>query len=301
MLPAVLGFIVGVVLGSFSQATAGRVIFGKSLRGRSYCLQCQHKLHWYDLFPVLSFLLLSGKCRYCRKRIPLEDFLTEVIVGVLAAILFFTTFSSTQIEIANFSLNLQFLPAVLDLTFKLFTLSVLAIIFIIDLKTGLIPDRITYPAIIISLGYLLASGALKSYIFYQDFLLSPLSKYLMPPESTYLYDNLLRVWTPLLWTSGATVTITVGFILLIILTRGKGMGWGDVKYVLFLGFALGFPNIIPAIFIAFFSGAVVSILLVILKRKSFKGTVPFGPFLSLGAVVSLIYGAQIIGLYLQSF
>ena len=89
------------------------------------------------------------------------------------------------------------------------------------------------------------------------------------------------------------------FIFLILITSGKGMGWGDVKYVLFIGLVLGFPNGIVSIFLSFLIGAVFSLVLIGLGRKSFGQTIPFGPFLSLGAFITLFWGPQLINWYLN--
>ncbi len=299
MIPAVFGFVLGAVLGSFIQATAGRIISGKTLRGRSYCLSCKHTLRWYDLFPVLSYLTLRGRCRYCHKRIPVEDFLVEIIIATVYALLFWV--NVPQSIIYNFQPGLSFTLFLLDLIFKVFITGIFALVFLIDLKSGLIPNVVTYPSTVITIVYLLVSNLVKTLSFYQGFRGSPLAKYLMPPESSYVYDHLLRIWTPLAWTSIAAVTITLIFVLLIVVTKGRGMGWGDVKYVFLLGLALGFPDIIPAIFIAFLSGAVFSLFLILLRKKTFGQTVPFGPFLSLGAIIALLFGTQIIRIYIGIF
>lgn len=299
MMPAVFGFVVGMVFGSFTQATAGRVISGKSLRGRSYCPNCKKSLRWYDLFPVFSFLLLRGKCRNCKKGIPREDLIVEILMGIAYSLLFWSLIPANFLY--NFQLDLQTTFFLSDVIFKSLVVFVLALIFLIDLKSGLIPNRITYPAVAVTIIYLLASAAFKSWVFYQNFLLSPLSKYLMPPQSSYVYDHLVRIWMPLIWSAAAAAAVALSFVLLIIATRGKGMGWGDVKYVFFLGLALGFPNIVPGIFIAFLVGAIFSVGLILFGKKSFGQTVPFGPFLSLGAFIALLWGMQIINRYVGIF
>jgi len=148
--------------------------------------------------------------------------------------------------------------------YTLFVVTILALLFLIDLDTGLLPDVITYPASLAALLYLLVA---------KPYTLTP---------------NLL---------SGAVPALA--FALLIILTRGKGMGWGDVKYVFFLGLVLGFPSIVVAIFLAFLLGAVVGIGLILIGNKKFGQTIPFGPFLSLGAYIALLYGSQLIRFYLS--
>lgn len=300
MLTAAIGFIIGMSLGSFLQAAAGRLVREETIGGRSYCPSCKKQLKWYDLFPVLSYILLRGKCRFCKKRIPLEDFITEVILGIFGALILIislppdlfvlTSFSPSQLGLLSF-----------ELIFKLFVLSILTIVFIVDLKTGLILDKIIFPATIITLLYLISVTASKSYIFYQEILQNPFGKYLMSPHSEYFNTQLIRFWTSL----GVNIFSGIGallfFLILVVITRGKGMGLGDVKFVLFLGLVLGFPNIIVALFLAFSIGAIFSLFLIAFKKKKFGQTIPFGPFLSIGAFIALLYGNQILNWYLNSF
>jgi leader peptidase (prepilin peptidase)/N-methyltransferase len=77
------------------------------------------------------------------------------------------------------------------------------------------------------------------------------------------------------------------------------MGWGDVKYVFFLGLALGYPNLLVGLFLAFLLGAITALILVAFKRKEFGQTIPFGPFLSLGAFIALLWGSKLLDFYLQ--
>jgi leader peptidase (prepilin peptidase) / N-methyltransferase len=102
--------------------------------------------------------------------------------------------------------------------------------------------------------------------------------------------------------SGVLSAIGAGgfFFFLFAVTRGRGMGFGDVIYALLMGFTLGFPGVIVGLYIAFVTGAIVSILLVFLKRKKFRGgTIPFGPFLVFGTFVSLFWGTQITNLFFR--
>ena len=89
------------------------------------------------------------------------------------------------------------------------------------------------------------------------------------------------------------------FYALILVTRGKGMGGGDVKLGGFIGLGLGFPNGIVAIFLAFLLGAAFSIAALILRKKRLGQHIPFGPFLVLGSLIALFWGKQIIDWYLQ--
>lgn len=295
----VLGFVLGTVLGSLAKALADRSTKKVSFWGRSYCDSCKRKLAWYDLFPVFSYLFLKGKCRYCSKKIPLSTLWVEIGLGAVLAYFFIgfipiPLLSQTSFGWSAFSLALELL-------FKVFIVVILTIVLLTDLKTGLIPDRITYPAVVISIIYIVSSFGLKVWVFYQEITSSPFGSYLLPPKSNYFTDVVQRLALGSLgnfvWAVGAALI----FVLLIVVTKGRGMGWGDVKFVFFLGLVLGFPHILVALFLAFFFGAVLSLGLVALKRKNFGQTIPFGPFLSFGAMLALFWGPQILNWYLSSF
>ncbi|RJP46334.1 MAG: prepilin peptidase [Armatimonadetes bacterium] len=296
---AVAGFIFGIILGSFSKAAAGRVVANETIWGRSYCPQCKKTLRWYDLFPVISFLFLKGRCRYCNKAIPKEDFAAEVVIGIIISLLFISVFIPQFWSISTLSLNT--LLIIIEVIFKSFVVVVAAMIFWVDLKSGLIPNIITYPAAVVSFLYLVLISAIKSWSSYQSVIQSTFGQYLLPPYSDFFTDRLWRIWSMLFINFLSGLGAASVFALLIIITRGRGMGWGDVKYAFLLGLILGFPGTVVAIFLAFLFGAVVSLFLISLRKKSFGQTIPFGPFLSLGALSVLLWGENLISWYLNLF
>lgn len=164
-----------------------------------------------------------------------------------------------QIQISNFKLNDFF-----SLLYYFFIVSSLIVIFFTDIKYGIIPDKIVYPSIIIAFLYLILN-----------------INYL-------LLNHLLSAFSAL------------GFFLLIfLLTKGKGMGFGDVKLSFLMGLVLGFPKIISALYLAFLTGALVSFILIICRKKKFFGaTIPFGPFLVIGTITSLFWGEKLIKIIL---
>lgn len=294
----------GIVLGSLAKAIADRSEDKRSFWGRSYCEACKHKLAWYDLFPVFSYLWLKGKCRYCQAKIPLSNLLTELVLGLLVAVLFKLSFPTDEafIKLFNFADWGNFV-LLADFLFKIFIVVVVTIVFWTDFRTGLIFDRIIYPSTIVTVVYLLGANTLRVVYTFEGLSSSnmPFAKYLLPPYNSYLYDYAQRLFLPLFWNAVAGLAIAGVFILLIIVTRGRGMGWGDVKYVFLLGLVLGFPNIGVAVFLAFFVGAIYSLALVALRQRNFGQTIPFGPFLSLGALVALFWGNQILNWYYTHF
>lgn len=258
----ILGFILGIILGSFALALADRSLKNTSILGRSYCPKCKKTLKWYDLIPVFSYLILQGKCRYCNKKIGIEYLLVEIVMGVLIGFLFYQ--SNFQFLVFNFQLTL-----ILDLISKVFFITILIALTLTDLKKTLIPDRIILPSIVIAFGFLVTSAILRM------------------ETASLLYFTL-------------TGSLIGGFFLaLILITKGKGMGGGDVKLGGFIGLVLGFPSGLLAIILAFLTGAIAAIFLIISGKKSFGQSLPFGPFLVLGSLISLFWGPQIINWYLS--
>ena len=284
----------GALLGGFVKALVDRSLEGVPFTGRSYCLSCKSKLKWYDLFPVLSYLLLAGKCRYCKKAIGIEYLLVEVLMGLLVGLIFLDTIPVNFLTV-NFTLSSQI---AIELILKIFVLSIFVAVFLTDLKKGIIPDRITIPAFFITLIFLTLATIYKIYLIYSSLAANPLGKYLLPPHSDYFTRHAILAASPFLTSLLASLILGIFFGALILFTKGRGMGGGDLKLGIFMGLALGFPNSIVALLIAFFTGSIVGIVLLILGKKRFGQTIPFGPFLTIGGVTALFWGQKIADWYL---
>ncbi len=128
-------FIFGLIVGSFLNCVIYRFEIKESfLKGRSYCPKCKHQLNWYDLIPVFSYILLFGKCRYCKKPISLQYPLIELATGLL----FLAVFNPEHM---------------VKTCYLLLITCFLIIIFVYDLKHYIIPDKIVFPAIGVVLIY----------------------------------------------------------------------------------------------------------------------------------------------------
>ena len=260
ILTAFFIFLFGAAIGSFLNVVILRTHAGKSFDGRSECPNCKHQLAVLDLIPILSYLLLSGKCRYCKRKLSFQYPLVELLTAVSFTLVFLSQISSL--------LNPFFL---LTFAFLLFVVSVLIVISVYDLRWGIIPDKIIIPASIAAFLYQLVFNL----ILVQNYKL--------------LIINLALAFG-----------ISVFFFLIILVTRGRGMGGGDFKLSIFIGLALGWPLALVAIFLGFLTGALAAVMLILLGKKSFKQTVPFGPFLALGALLTILVGKEILELYLKS-
>ncbi|MBI4038182.1 prepilin peptidase [Candidatus Daviesbacteria bacterium] len=286
------GFIIGSIIGSLAQALAERSLKKVSFLGRSYCPKCKNAIRWYDLFPVLSYVLLKGRCRFCHQKIGVNYLWVEIFLGLLIAMLFGQSLTNSPPLGNQFKLTIFFY----ELVFKIYFITVLAVVTLTDLKKNLIPDKVMIPAIIITFASLVAVTVYKIWYLYYYLAGDSLGRFLLPPHNDYLKRHIVMIIEPIFWSILLGIGIAGFFLLLIMLTRGKGMGGGDVKLGAFIGLGLGFPLALLAVLLAFLSGAVVAVGLVIMGKKSFGQTIPFGPFLVLGSLTVLFWGNQILKL-----
>ncbi len=256
----IFGFILGACLGSFLNVCIDRLPLGQSLiHPSSHCANCGKKLKAFELIPLVSYLWLKGRCRYCSTDIPRRIFAVELVTGFLLSFISF-----------SYGFGLKFLV----LTFYSCLFLVLAVI---DLEYRLILNKIVYPAI--GIGLILAP--FWSNLGFSRALLG---------ENTMLYALL---------NSLIGGTIFAAPLLLIALFYKNGMGWGDVKMAGLIGLATGFPSVLVAMFIAFLSGGLTALFLLLFHLKGRREVIPFAPFLSLGAFVTLLWGQDLIIWYLE--
>lgn len=296
ILVVIIGFVLGAILGSFVKVLADRSLTGKVFTGRSYCPNCKHTLAWYDLFPIFSYIFLKGKCRYCGTKIGIEYLLVEVVMGILIGLVFWQSF---QFSVDSLQLNFQFSIILLELVLKTFFIIILVVLFITDLKEMFIPDRIVLPAIVIAVISLFVITLYKIGYLYYYLSQSTVGRLLLPPHNEYFQRYAIVTAQPFIY--GILMGLVIGgfFLSLIIVTRGKGMGGGDVKLGAFMGIMLGFPNALFALILSFLTGAIFSVGLIILGKKHFGQTIPFGPFLVLGSLIMLFWGGPIVDWYLK--
>jgi leader peptidase (prepilin peptidase)/N-methyltransferase len=246
---SIVSIILGTLIGSFLNVCILRLPKEESIIiPGSHCPRCQHPIKFYDNIPVISYILLRGRCRYCQGSISLQYPLIEGITAL-----------------SSFLLFIKFGPSLSYIFYFLFV-SALIVITVIDLYHQIIPDVISIPGI--------GVGLLGS---------------LIVPDITF-FNSLIGV----LVGGGSLFLIATLYQWLF---KREGMGGGDVKLLAMIGGFLGWKSVILTIVLSSFIGSVAGITIMILKGKDFKTAIPFGPFLSLGAVISLFYGEFIIGWY----
>tara|TARA_Y100000310_G_scaffold180660_1_gene180577 strand:- start:158 stop:961 length:804 start_codon:yes stop_codon:yes gene_type:complete len=253
-------FLFGLVIGSFLNVIICRLRTKQDIvKKPSHCTKCKKKLKWYDMIPVLSFIILRKKCRYCEMRISWQYPIVELATGTFFALTVYFAFSNFHNTL--FIIHYSF--------FNLFFIAVLVIIFTYDLKHMLIPDKVIFPAIIIAALYAIFN-------------------------SLFIIHNTLFILKYLLSASIGSAF----FYALYTFSRGRWIGFGDVKLAIFMGLMLGWPNIILALLLGFLIGGIIGIILILKHKKQLKSQVPFGPFLVIGTLITMFFGDLIINWYL---
>ncbi len=256
--------LLGTAIGSFLNVCIDRLPVGKSLRyPPSHCEACQHPLSPKDLIPVFSFLWLRRRCRYCGVPIPLRLFWVELGSGLLFAFVYW-----------HFGLSLGFLVTA-------FYGSLFIVLGVIDMEHQLILNKIVYPAIVVAL--IISAFLPQSEIF------------LLPwPWLAGIVNGLI---------GGATgfVFLLIPFLIALPIYKGGGMGLGDVKMAALIGLVTGFPLVLVVLIMGAILGGLVGVILLLLKVMKRKDPLPFGSFLSLTTIATLLWGSDILSWYLGLF
>jgi leader peptidase (prepilin peptidase) / N-methyltransferase len=246
-------FLLGAVIGSFLNVCIYRIPAGQSIVfPPSRCPKCESPIRWYQNIPILSWLVLGGKCASCRNSITIRYPLVEALTGGLFALLVFR-------------FGLQFFVPVLMLL-----VAILVTITFIDLDHQIIPDFVSLPGIVVGF----------------------LGSFLLPWVSWS--DSLLGI----LLGGGSLYLVAAGYALL---SGKEGMGGGDIKLLAMIGAFLGWKAILPIVFFSSVLGTLVGVPVMLMKRADGKLAIPFGPFLSAGAIIYLLWGPWIIRWYLGLF
>ncbi len=259
-------FLMGLAVGSFINAYVYRTAIRYKLMKRSfanasndrrsYCDFCGKKLHWYENIPVISWLVQMGKSRCCKRKLPLLYPVVEIVTGLL-----FLQILNSKFEILNnFQIQNPNIQNIILLVVGMAIIGFLVFSAIFDLKYMILPDFSTFILIGLGVVYRLLGGGYES-----------------------VYYLLLEMLTGGLAGFGF-------FAILHVATKGKGMGWGDVKLAVFMGVFLGLKNFVISLFLAFIGGAVVGLIMILVFGKSKKKLIPFGPFLIMATVVSWWWG-----------
>lgn len=258
----IIVFLLGTIIGSFLNVVIYRFNTSRSVVvGRSICMTCSHTLRWYEMIPVLSFLVQKGKCRSCATTISHQYPLVEFITGIVFAIIAFHFLPILYISVNTF---------VFLLSFYVFIFSILIVIAVYDLRHKIIPDRLVYT---------FAFFALVSTFI-----------------NTTGVGSLFTM--PSLSTLSAGLVLSVPFALIWLLSHGRMMGLGDAKLILGIGWLFGYSQGIAVLVLSFWIGAVFSLIVLLFTKMkiNMKTEIPFAPFLILSMIIVLYTGMTIFRL-----
>lgn len=263
-------FVLGLCAGSFVNALVWRIrqqgIGSKKqakdlsiLKGRSMCPHCKHSLAWYDLIPLASWLILQGRCRYCRKPISPQYPIVEIIAGLVFA-------GSYLFWPDTVHLNGQWLllSAWLVCSVGLLALAVY------DLRWMILPNKIIYPTLV---------AAVIGRLGYLSFF-----------EKRPLHGVLL-------W-AGSVIISSGVFYALFMISKGKWIGFGDVRLGLVTGTLLADPyKSLSMLFLASFIGTIVILPALAKGNKTLASRLPYGPFLITGTAIMVVFGTSLVDWY----
>ena len=255
-------FLLGTIIGSFLNVVIYRFNTGKPIvNGRSICMTCNRTLRWYELIPVLSYVMQRGRCLRCKEVISYQYPIVESVTGLMF-VLIATHFS----PILFFSQSSYLFLVILFV----FLFSLLIVISVYDFRHKIIPDKLVY---------------LFSFISFLSIFVNQTgigSIFIHPSLSAILSGPILALPFALLW----------------LISRGKWMGLGDAKLMLGLGWMLGLYLGLSAMVLSFWIGTVVSliVMLVLYKKINMKTEIPFAPFLIIGTFIIFLSGLDILSL-----
>lgn len=236
----VIFFVFGSVMGSFYHVIATRLTKCESIiKPRSHCDKCKHILKWYELIPILSYIIQGGKCRNCKTKLPLSYLLIEVCTGILFAVCY---------HVFGFTL---------ELISSLIFVSSLITIIISDIEYMIILDEVLIVAIM---------GIIFIDIFDKG-----------------LYETAINI----IHATGAFVTMLLIKKIGDFLFKQESLGGGDIKLMFLIGLVIGYPMALCNIFFATFIAFPIALFLLVRKKDNI---IPFGPFLSMSAIILYIWG-----------
>ena len=236
----IIFFIFGSIMGSFYHVIATRLSNGLSIvKPASHCEKCKHVLKWYELIPIVSYIIQGGKCRKCKTQMPISYLLMEICTGMLFAVCY------------------HVFDAPLEIAISLVFVSSLIIIIISDIEYMIILDEVLIFAIAVII--------------------------ILDVIDIGLYETSIKV----LCGAGAFVTMLLIKKLGDFMFKQESLGGGDIKLMFLIGLVIGYEMSICNIFFATFLAFPIALILLITKKDNM---IPFGPFLSMAAIILFVWG-----------
>ena len=236
----IIFFIFGSIMGSFYHVIATRLSNGLSIvKPASHCEKCKHALKWYELIPIISFIIQLGRCRECKTKLPISYILMEICTGILFAVCY------------------HVFDTPIDIAISIIFVSSLIIIIISDIEYMIILDEVLIFAITAII--------------------------ILSSINTGLYQTSIKI----LCGAGAFVTMLLIKKMGDMMFKQESLGGGDIKLMFLIGLVIGYEMAICNIFFATFLAFPIALFLLISKKDNM---IPFGPFLSMSAILLYIWG-----------
>ncbi len=258
-------FLFGIVIGSFLNVCIIRIPEGETIvTVPSHCMSCGYHLKWYDLIPLFSYIFLRGRCRKCGEHISIQYPIIEAINGVAYVLIFirFIVFNGvlTGDALTDIIANNTYID-VINTAIYCLLFSALLVLTLIDWRTFEIPLGINIFILVLGIGHIFTD-----------------------------LDNWLDYVIGLF-------AVSIPLLLILLISQGRAIGGGDVKLMAAAGLLLGWKHIV----LAFVLGCIIGSIIHIIRMKvSGEGKVlAMGPYLSVGIMIAVLFGDQIINAYLS--
>lgn len=255
-------FALGTIIGSFLNVVIFRFNTGRTIvKGRSMCMTCSNTLRWYELIPLFSWLIQSGKCRRCAAKISHQYPIVEFITGVVFTLITFKFFPILYYSFWSYFFSVLFFALIFSL---------LIVISVYDIRHKIIPDKLVFVFIALSF--------ISIFINYSGM------------GSFFVFPNILTIL------SGPILAIPFGLIWLF--SKGRLMGLGDAKLLLGVGWLFGLAPALCAVILSFWIGTVVSLLVMLFSKKkmNMKTEIPFAPFIIIATFITFLFNLDIFSL-----
>ena len=267
-----LALLLGLVIGSFLNVCIARLPRKMSVSlPRSHCPSCKNPIPWRDNVPILSYIMLGGRCRHCKTKISARYLIVEAVNGLISVLLYL-----------KFGLSVEWF------VYLIFS-GALLVLAVIDVDHRILPDPITLNGIwigVLANLYLAPQHPLISSLFQWAGMNAP------NPRLVAFAGSILGIVVGggLLWFVGEAYFRLRGV---------EGMGFGDVKMMAMVGAFLGAPLTLLTIMLGSLLGSIIGLMFIRMSGKTREYELPFGTFLALAAIIAVLYGNVLIQLYVN--
>lgn len=259
-------FLLGISIGSFLTVVAERFDSTESFwQGRSHCNNCKKVLSWWELVPLLGYLLLHGRCSHCRKGIPYLYPVFEIFTGLTFVGLRFAQTNANYWVLAGQLIIASFIIILLiyDWYNQSFPANLLAVTFVVTLA--------------VTLAIMYWAPSYRPIVTIND----PILVWLSSPQNVWFF------------TLKGMIVGLVALGIFAVPSGGRWMGYGDVLLAGILGIWLGYPFVVVGLILAFYLGATAAVWQILTRRVAKNRRIAFGPFLILGAIIVQVWAGAL--------